>query len=94
MPAVQVDKNLIVKTTIEKEGIKFYNIDEEPFKIYGVWKEGDRYYRVPSDVAEATSKNLVQKHFQIDENGIVTIPQRPGLGIEIDEEVLAYYRVD
>lgn len=40
------------------------------------------------------SKNLVQKHFQIDENGIVTIPQRPGLGIELDEEVLAYYRVD
>ncbi|MBQ8879452.1 MAG: hypothetical protein IJY69_01265 [Clostridia bacterium] len=64
MPAVQVDKNLIVKTTIEKEGIKFYNIDEEPFKIYGVWKEGDRYYRVPSDVAEATSKNLVQKSTQ------------------------------
>ena len=64
MPAIQVDKNLIVETKINKEGIKFYNIDNAPFEIYGVWREGDRYYRVPADVAEATSKNLIQKSTQ------------------------------
>ncbi len=64
MPANQVDKNLVVQTTIQKEGIKFYNIDDEPFKIYGVWRDGDRYYRIPADVAAATSNNLVQKSTQ------------------------------
>jgi len=40
------------------------------------------------------SKTLVKKHFTIDENGIVNIPKAPGLGIELDEEVLNFYRVD
>ena len=40
------------------------------------------------------SKTLVKKHFTIDENGVVTIPNKPGLGIELDEEVLNFYRVD
>ena len=39
------------------------------------------------------SKNLVKKHFQIDEQGYVNIPDRPGLGIEIDEEMLRHYSV-
>lgn len=40
------------------------------------------------------SKTLVKRHFTIDEKGVVTIPTAPGLGIELDEEVLEYYRVD
>ncbi len=40
------------------------------------------------------SKNLVKKHFTIDDNGVVNIPKAPGLGVEIDEEVLNFYRVD
>ena len=39
------------------------------------------------------SKNLVKKHFQIDEQGYVNIPDRPGLGIQIDEEMLRHYSV-
>ena len=39
------------------------------------------------------SKNLVKKHFQIDEKGYVNIPDKPGLGIEIDEEMLRHYAV-
>ena len=39
------------------------------------------------------SKNLVKKHFSIDSEGYVNIPQKPGLGVEIDEEVLKRYEV-
>ncbi len=39
------------------------------------------------------SKNLVKKHFSIDDEGFVNIPQKPGLGVEIDEEVLKRYEV-
>ncbi len=39
------------------------------------------------------SKNLVKKHFSIDDQGFVNIPQKPGLGVEIDEEVLKRYEV-
>jgi len=38
------------------------------------------------------SKTMIKNHFVPDENGMVQIPQAPGLGIEINEETLARYR--
>lgn len=38
------------------------------------------------------SKTLIRNHFQPDASGMVQIPQEPGLGIEIDEEVLSRFR--
>ena len=46
-----LDKNMIVPTKIKKEGIRFFSIDEKPFSIHGVWRTGDRYYRLPYEVA-------------------------------------------
>ena len=39
-------------------------------------------------------EELIQDPIQIDSESIVTMPQRPGLGIELDEEVLRRHRVD
>jgi len=39
------------------------------------------------------SKNLMKNHFKIDADGCVAMPKAPGLGIEIDEEILEKYRV-
>lgn len=39
-------------------------------------------------------QKLTNPVFEIDSDGYVRIPQRPGLGIEIDMDVLNYYRVD
>jgi L-alanine-DL-glutamate epimerase-like enolase superfamily enzyme len=38
--------------------------------------------------------SLTKERLPIDANGFVAVPTRPGLGIEIDEEVMARYRVD
>ncbi len=60
----QVDKNLIVETKIKKTGIRFYDVKREPFSIYGVWYDGDRFYRVPKEVAPLVSPSIVQKSTQ------------------------------
>ena len=39
------------------------------------------------------SKNLIRHHFNIDQNGNVHIPDVPGLGIELNEEILEKYTV-
>jgi L-rhamnonate dehydratase len=39
------------------------------------------------------SKNLIQNHFAPDANGIVKIPEKPGLGIELDMDIVNRYRV-
>ena len=38
------------------------------------------------------SKNLVKHHFKLDKDGNVTIPDLPGIGVEINEEILNKYR--
>lgn len=39
------------------------------------------------------SKKLMKNHFPVDSEGFVTIPDQPGLGIEIDEDILKAYTV-
>ena len=38
------------------------------------------------------SKGLIKNHYQLDPSGLVHIPQGPGLGFEIDPDVLKRYR--
>jgi L-alanine-DL-glutamate epimerase-like enolase superfamily enzyme len=40
------------------------------------------------------SKLLMKDHFDLDKDGNLTIPTKPGLGVEINEEVLERYRVN
>ncbi|MBO5906683.1 MAG: hypothetical protein J6Q85_00830 [Clostridia bacterium] len=58
MDITQIDKNLKVDREIDKTGLVFKNIDEEPFRIYGVFRDGETYSRLPLEVAEATSENV------------------------------------
>jgi len=39
------------------------------------------------------SKNLIHHHFSLDEKGLVHIPDAPGLGIEVDHDMLEHYTV-
>ena len=54
----EIDKNLKVETEIQKDGLKFYDIKEEPFKVYGVFHDGERYRRIADDVAKTVSDGV------------------------------------
>ncbi len=54
----EFDKNLKVETQIKKDGIKFYDIKEAPFKIYGVFHDGECFRRLPDDVAKTVSDGV------------------------------------
>ena len=57
----EIDKNLKVDKQIEKDGLKFYHFEDEPFKIYGDIKRGDDglLYRLPREVAERTNPGVL-----------------------------------
>ncbi len=55
----KIDKNFKVETKIEREGLIFYDIDEAPFKIHGVFREGEHYARMPLDAAKSVSERVV-----------------------------------
>lgn len=58
----EIDKNFVVATKIEKDDIKFYDAMQAPFKIYGVFFEGDRFRRIPEKVAKSVSEGVYLMH--------------------------------
>lgn len=58
----KADKNFVVKTKIEKNDIKFYDIEEKPFSIHGIFREGDRFRRIPESLAKETSEGVLILH--------------------------------
>ncbi len=58
----EVDTNFKTETTIEREGLKFYDPECEPFEIYGIFREGDRFRRMPEAVAKSVSNGVYLLH--------------------------------
>ena len=54
----QIDRNFAVESTLGKDNIRFYSVDEAPFHIYGVFKENGQYCRMPGQVAEKVSERV------------------------------------
>ena len=54
----KIDKNFAVEAEIDKTGLCFYSADEEPFRIYGISRIGDVYYRLPPEVASTVSPGV------------------------------------
>ena len=54
----KIDKNFAVPTKVERPNMRFYNIEQEPFRIYGVFKENGRFRRIPEAVARSVSEGV------------------------------------
>ena len=54
----KIDKNFAVKSEIKRDGIRFYDIEDEPFRIYGVFKEKGRFVRLPEQTAKRVSEGV------------------------------------
>ena len=58
----EIDKNFKVTAEICKEGVEFYNIDNYPFKVYGIYRDGEKYRRLPKEVAASVSDGVYKLH--------------------------------
>lgn len=59
----QLDQNLAVSSKLSSEvteQLEFYSIDQPPFSIYGVFREGDHYVRMPEAVAQTVSQRVFE----------------------------------
>ncbi len=54
-----IDKNFEVETNIKQEGIKYYNPEKKPFKIHGVFREADKFRRLPQAVSETVNEGVL-----------------------------------
>ena len=61
MKISELDKNLKVSHALPDEvkaEYDFYDIENAPFEIYGVFREGENFVRLPRSVAKATSDGV------------------------------------
>ena len=54
----EIDKNLAVETSIEREGLRFYDAEQAPFQIFGIFKENRMFRRIPEEIAKGISKGV------------------------------------
>jgi len=62
MNETNAKKTVQITTTLNKEGMVFYNIDSAPFEIYGIYRDGEKYRRMPADVAETVNPGVLANH--------------------------------
>lgn len=55
----KIDKNFAVEAEIDKTGLCFYSADDEPFRIYGISRIGEAYYRLSPEVASTVSAGVL-----------------------------------
>ncbi len=58
----KIDKNFALNTNIKKDDIRFYNAEDKPFSIYGIFKENGCFRRMPEAVAKSVSEGVYALH--------------------------------
>ena len=58
MNVAKIDRNFAVQTSLKLDDVKFYNIEEAPFTVYGVFREDGCYRRLPDAVAQTVSEGV------------------------------------
>ena len=54
----KIDKNLAIVGLDENENLVFYDAEEAPFKIYGVFREGNNLVRMPGEIAKTVNRKV------------------------------------
>lgn len=58
MKITDIDKNFKVETSIERDGLVFKKATEEPFRLYGIYHDGELYRRLPEEIAKNTNPGV------------------------------------
>lgn len=58
----KIDKNFAVPTKVERENLCYFDIEEKPFRIYGVRKENGKFRRMPEEIAVKVNEGVYQLH--------------------------------
>lgn len=55
----KIDQNFEVQREVKRPDMCFYDPEQAPFSLHGIFREGDCFVRLPRSVAEATSEGVV-----------------------------------
>ena len=59
MELAKLDKNFAVQNEIDRTGLCFYDVEQAPFRVYGVKMMDGCYRRLPESVARSVSEGVL-----------------------------------
>lgn len=62
MHITEIDKNFKVPKLVERPGLVWKDAEDTPFRIYGIFREGELFRRLPEKVAETVSPGVLSLH--------------------------------
>lgn len=84
-----IDSNFKVESNIKESDIRFYDVKQAPFEIYGVFYESGKFRRLPEGIAKTVSAGVYSLHahtaggrvrFKTDSSYIAIHVKMPGIG--------------
>lgn len=57
-----IDSNFKVESQIKESDIRFYDVNQSPFRIYGVFYESGKFRRLPENVAKTVNTGVYGLH--------------------------------
>lgn len=80
----EIDKNLVVETFIEREGLCFYDVRQAPFGIHGVFWENGMFRRMPEEVARSVSEGVYRLHTHCAGGRVCFVTDSPYVAIKTE----------
>lgn len=89
MDITKIDSNFAVETSLNIENIKFYNIQEAPFSLYGIYYENGKYRRFPEQVAKTVNDRVYALHANTTGGRIKFVTDSPFVAIHAKMPAIA-----
>ncbi len=58
----EIDPNFTTDMNIDLSGLDIYDAEQTPFKLHGLFREGDRFRRIPEELAKEVSPGVLSLH--------------------------------
>ncbi len=86
----EIDKNFVIETHIKREGLRMFDAEEAPFRIYGVWMESGKYRRMPEKLAANVSERVNWLHAHTAGGRVRFVTDSPYVAIKTEGSAVRY----
>ena len=80
--AKEYDSNFFADDKIGSYDVKYYNVKGAPFRVYGVWHDGERFVRVPKEIAPKISVGMTQAYSSASGGRVRFITDSPYIAVK------------
>lgn len=86
----EYDPNLIVENKIGNYDVEFKKPTEAPFRIYGIKHDGEKYARMPKEIAETVSKGIANSYGSPSGGRVRFMTDSPYIALKINYAIIKH----